>query len=201
MAIRTKFGPADHGRPLALADFMAADYLEGYRYELIDEKLYVSPRMELPQARVADWLLFKLLVYVRANPHSVNYVLPHARIFVPERSAGTNAEANVAAYCDFPLHLPLNDLHWQDVSPALVAEVLCLEDPDKELVRNVELYLQVPSIREYWLFDTRAEGADQPTLRVRRRWGSRWRVIDLDYGETYTTKLLPGFELIVNPRR
>ena len=39
----------------------------------------------------------------------------------------------------------------------LVAEVLSGEDPDKDLVRNVELYFQVPSIKEYWLFDSRSE--------------------------------------------
>jgi hypothetical protein len=27
------------------------------------------------------------------------------------------------------------------------------------------------------------------------------KVIEVPFGETYTTKLLPGFKLIVNPRR
>jgi Uma2 family endonuclease len=35
----------------------------------------------------------------------------------------------------------------------LVGEVVWEDDPDKDLVRNVELYLQVPSIREYWVLD------------------------------------------------
>ena len=35
--------PADHGRPMIVEEFVAASTVEGYRYELIDGKLYVSP--------------------------------------------------------------------------------------------------------------------------------------------------------------
>jgi Uma2 family endonuclease len=196
-----KLGPADHGRPVALDDFMAGDYREGYQYELIDGNLYVSPEPNLSEDGINTWLLFKIGLYAQANPRVLNYVSPRARVFVPDRTGVTNPQPDLAAYHNFPLRLPLRRRRWQDVSPVLVAEILSPEDPDKDLVRNVRLYLQVPSIREYWLFDSRAEGADRPTLRVHRRWGGRWRVIDLAFGETYTTKLLPGFELVVDPRR
>ena len=201
MATLTKLGPADHGRPMALDDFMASDYQEGYRYELIDGKLYVSPQPNLPEDGISTWISFKVGLYAQANSGVINYVSTHARVFVPDRPGVTNPEPDLAAYHDFPLERPLRQRRWQDVSPVLVAEVVSPEDPDKDLVRNAELYLQVPSIREYWLFDTRAESADRPTLRVHRRRGSRWRVIDVAFGETYTTKLLPGFELVIDPRR
>ena len=58
------------------------------------------------------------------------------------------------------------------MSPILVVEVLFDADPYKDLVRNVDLYLQVPSIREYWLLDARYS-ADEPTLIVHRRRGKR----------------------------
>jgi hypothetical protein len=39
-------------------------------------------------------------------------------------------------------------------------------------------------------------------MTVYRKRGSRWqRPIELAYGDRYTTKLLPDFELIVDPRR
>jgi len=62
------------------------------------------------------------------------------------------------------------------------------------------LYFQVPSIWEYWLVDG-LEDAERPSLRVHRRRGKRWHIIDVAAGETYTTKLLPGFELMLDPRR
>lgn len=196
-----KLGPADHGRTVPLDEFMSADYRRGYQYELIDGKLHVSPEPNLPEDSISTWLLFKIGLYAQANPQVLNYVSPRARVFVPNRTGVTNPQPDLAAYHDFPLHLPLRRRRWQDVSPVLVAEILSPEDPDRDLVRNEALYLQVPSIREYWLFDSQAEGPDQPTLQVHRRWGSRWRIIDVAFGETYTTKLLPGFELVVDPRR
>jgi Uma2 family endonuclease len=196
-----KLGPADHGRPVALNDFMAGDYVEGYQYELIDGKLYVSPQPNLPEDRVDTWIHLKVALYAQSNLRVVNYVTRRARVFVPDRPGVTNPEPDLAAYHNFPLDLPSEQVQWQDVSPVLVAEILSPEDPDKDLVRNAELYFQAPSIREYWLFDTRAEGADRPTLRVHRRWGGRWRILDVAFGEKYTTKLLPGFELVVDPRR
>ena len=200
MATVTKLGPADHGRPMTFEAFMAGDYEEGYQYELIDGRLYVSPAANLPQDWVERWLHGKLDRYAREHPDIINYVTAGARVFVPGRRRITTPEPDLAAYHDFPLHLPLRRLRWQDVSPILVGEVLSIDDPDKDLVRNVELYFLVPSIKEYWVLDTR-DDPDRPTLRVHRRHGSRWRVIDLAYGDTYTTKLLPGFELIIDPRR
>src|SRR5947199_7113614 len=96
---------------------------------------------------------------------------------------------------------PVAEMNWRNVSPILVAEVMYAADPYKDLVRNVELYLQVPSIREYWILDTRHD-PEQPTMQVYRRRGRRWqRVIEVAAGATYTTRLLPGFELILLPRR
>jgi Uma2 family endonuclease len=201
MATLTKLSPAHHGRPVTLDDFMASDYQEGYQYELIDGKLYVTPLPNLPESRVEQWILTKLWNYAQTKPSVVNFVNNKARVFVPDRPGVTNPEPDVAAYRDFPVEASFDTLRWEDVSPVLVVEVLSREDPDKDLVRNVELYFQVPSIREYWLFDTRAEGADRPMLKVHRRRGGRWQVIDVAFGETYTTRLLPGFELVVDPRR
>ena len=47
--IMKKLGPADRGRPMTLEEFMAAGSVEGYHYELIDGKLYVTPLPNLPE--------------------------------------------------------------------------------------------------------------------------------------------------------
>jgi Uma2 family endonuclease len=195
-----KLGPADRGRPMTLDEFMAGDYAEGYRYELIDGKLYVSPQPDLPQNRVERWLHFQLELYAKEHPEVINYTTDKARVFVPGREDVTNPEPDVAAYRKFPLHRPFREIRWQDVSPVLVVEVVSGEDPDKDLVRNEDLYFRVPSIKEYWLLDTR-EDPERPPLRVHRRHGRRWRIIDVAPGETYATRLLPGFELVLDPRR
>jgi Uma2 family endonuclease len=200
MATVAKIGPLDHGRPMRLGDFLSALSQEGFHYELIDGKLYVTPVPNLPEDRVERWLSLKFQLYSLQKPEIINYVTSKARLFVPGRRRVTAPEPDLAAYRNFPLQLPLRMVRWQDVSPILVGEVVSADDPEKDLVRNVGLYLRVPTIREYWVLDTR-EDPDQPLMRVYRRYGLRWRMRDVAFGETYATKLLPGFELFLDPRR
>ncbi len=201
MATVLKIGPADHGRPMTLDEFEAGDYQEGCQYELIDGKLYVSPLPNFPQGRMEKWIYRKLDDYSILHPEVINFVYNKTRLFVPGRPAPTCPEPDVAAYHDFPLDQEFADIRWQDVIPILAVEIVSPDDPYKDLVRNVELYLQVPSIREYWVVDNR-QIAERPTLYVYRRRGQRWqRVIEVGYGETYTTRLLPGFELLIDPRK
>jgi Uma2 family endonuclease len=198
MATVTKLGPADHGRPMTLDEFTRGDYEDGFQYELIDGRLYASPAPEAPQGRLLLWLFKKLDRYSEEHPEAINYVHPHARVFVSDRPEVTIPEPDVTAYRDFPRDRSMTAVRWKDVSPVLVVEVLSEDDPDKDLVRNVELYLQVRTIKEYWILDGRAD-PDRPRLRVYRRRGKGWRHVDLIFGETYTTKLLPGFALTIDP--
>jgi Uma2 family endonuclease len=118
-------------------------------------------------------------------------------VFVPGRSATTAPEPDLAAYHDFPLHLPRRQRRWQDHSPVLVVEIISADTAEKALVRNRNLYLQVPSIREYWILDPR-EDADRPSMLVYRRRGQRWQnPIQIPAGGTYTTRLLPDFVLVL----
>jgi Uma2 family endonuclease len=96
--------------------------------------------------------------------------------------------------------MDIRDIRWEDVNPLLVVEVVGESDPGKDLEHNIELYHQVPSIKEYWTLDPR-DDPNRPLLTARRRYGRRWREIEVAYGQTYTTRLLPGFELLVDPRR
>jgi Uma2 family endonuclease len=192
--------PRDHGRPLTLEEFQGADSREGFRYELIDGKLDVSPLPDLPHDFLAGWLSRLLWAYAGNHPEVIRHVQNPARVFVPGRRRTTAPEPDVAAYREFPTDLPVAELDWRDVHPLLVAEVLSEDTADKDLVRNPNLYLRVPSIREYWILDPRAD-ADRPALLVHRRRGRRWqRTITVAGGGTYTTRLLPGFALILDVR-
>jgi Uma2 family endonuclease len=198
MATVLKIGPRDHGRPMTLEELTSGDFEEGYQYEIIDGRLYVSPQPDAPQGMVERWIGLKLQYYSDAHPEVINFVYGKTRVFVPGRPGLTTPEPDVAAYHDFPVDLDFREIRWQDVNPVLVVEVLS-SDPDKDLVRNVALYHQVPSIKEYWLLDTR-DDPNRPSMTARRRHGKGWRAIELAYGDTYTTRLLPGFRLVLDPR-
>jgi Uma2 family endonuclease len=192
-----KWGPRDHGRPLTLEAFRAGDYQEGYRYELIDGKLYVSPWPDVAEDWVTQWLFGELYEF-KERHRVLKHVTCGARVFVPGRPQVTVPAPDLAAYRRFPLHRRIRDIGWEDVSPALVVEVLDAGDLDKDLVRNLALYLEVPSIKEYWIFDAR-EDAYEPRMTVYRRRGRVWRrPIEVGPSGCYTTHLLPGFQLVVN---
>lgn len=198
--VKLKFGPADHGRSVTAEELADAEYLDGYQYEVINGRIAVAPAPNLSEGFLDDWLYDKLRDFVRTHPEVANKVSDGARVFVPGRSELTVPEPDLAVYRDFPFDTPIRDMNWEEVSPLVVAEVLVDGDPDKDLVRNVDLYFQVPSVAEYWILDGR-ENPDEPLLIARRRWGSRWVLTEVPYGETYTTRTLPGFELLIDPRR
>jgi Uma2 family endonuclease len=200
MTTMLKLGPADHGRAMTLEEFDASVGEEGYKYELIEGKVYVTPQPNPPAGWVERWLLKKLDSYSDAHLEVINYVYNKTRVFVPSDERHTNPEPDLAAYRDYPIDEPETMTHWQDVSPILVGEVLSDDDPDKDLVRNVALYRQVPSIREYWIIDPR-DDSRYPSMIVYRRQGSRWRKTEIESDGTYTTRLLPGFELILDTKR
>jgi Uma2 family endonuclease len=159
----------------------------------------VSPLPQLPHDSIEEWLLEKLQAYRRQHPEVINYISPKARVFVPDQPAATAPEPDLAAYRDFPHDRPLAQRRWEDISPVLVVEILSADTADKDLLRNRDLYLLVPSIREYWILDPRAD-ADRPTLTVYRRRGRQWqRPIRVPAGGSYATRLLPGFTLVVDP--
>ena len=201
-ATRLVLTPKDHGREIDPDEFERSTGREGYKYEIIDGRVYVSPGPDLPADNLEVWLFEKLFEYSRLRPEVINYLSRKTRVFVHSRKKATCPEPDIAAYDDFPHHLPRRQRRWQDISPFLVVEVVSEERPEKDLVRNVELYLEVPSIREYWVLDPRPD-PDRPSLRVYRRRGKAWqKPIDVPFGGTYQTpRVQPGFALVVDPDR
>jgi Uma2 family endonuclease len=196
-----QLGPEDHGRAMTRQEFESAIGQDGYRYELIHGRVVVSPSPNMPHGRVLAWIHPRLLAYTERHPEVINFVSTAGRVFVPDPDEATNPEPDLIAYRDVPLDVEPNELNWEEYDPILVVEILSPGNPEKDLERNVELYRQVPSIREYWIIDALKTGL-RPTLRAYRRRGQRWlKPIDVAGGGTYTTRLLPDFQLIMDIRR
>jgi Uma2 family endonuclease len=194
---RTKLGPADHGVELSYDEFVAARYKDGFKYELIDGRLYVSPEPDMPEDFLSQWLMRSIFYYQIDHPTVITYVSAKSRVFVPGRSATTCPEPDLAIYDAVLTATRIRKLNWRKYQPFIIAEVMT-RDTWKDLVRNVELYLLVPRVREYWVLDARKD-ADEPTLIVHARRGQQWRTREYPFGSTFSTKLLPGFHLVIDP--
>jgi Uma2 family endonuclease len=199
IAERSKLGPLDHGRRLALTTFEDADYVPGFKYEIIDGRLYVSPQPNPSECALENWLRDALTLYSAAHPEVINFVASKGRVFLPRRRRATIPEPDVAAYYGYPEDRFSRQLRWRDVTPILVAEVLVEGEFEKDLGRNPVLYLSVPSIQEYWVLNG-SEEPSEPSLIQHRRRGKQWAITVYPFGSTFTTKLLPGFKLDIDPR-
>jgi Uma2 family endonuclease len=199
-SVQLRLGTVDHGRRISLDDFDEAEFEQGARYEIIDGRLYVSAEPNFAENYLETWLFFNLITYSRQRDDIINYVTVKSRLFIDSRSEPTVPEPDIAAYQALPEEKPLEELHWRNLRPIVVAEILVEGDPHKDLERNRELYLEAPSIREYWILDGR-ENPNEPTLIQNRRHGKRWIIRSFPYGSTFTTKLLPEFSLVIDPRK
>jgi Uma2 family endonuclease len=200
MRTRLHLTHADHGRALSWDDFIGADFEEGYRYEMIEGRVFVSPIPNMPHNSYEKWLERTLFAYAQGHPEVLRHVTGPARVFLPDDTEGVTApEPDLACYDEYASNPYDSDADWRDYSPVLVVEVISPDTADKDLVRNRRLYLQVPSIREYWVLDPR-QGVEGLTLLVYRRRSRRWEACrTVAAGGTYTTPLLPGFSLLLDP--
>jgi Uma2 family endonuclease len=195
--IRLNLGPRDFGRRLTEQQFMKAEYESGYHYELIEGRLYVVTLPLQPHDWIEKWLYDQLQEYARKHATVINRVTNKSVVYVPGLKGTTRPEPDIVAYRDFPLERG-PEVNWDEISPVLVIEVLSEGGLQKDLERNVRLFARVASIREYWVVDGLADPRE-PCLIVRQKKGSSWIVRTVAFDDVYTTKLLPGFELRVNP--
>src|SRR5438046_2699836 len=125
-------GPADHGRPITVEEFEAARGTEGYRYELIDGRVYVSPIPNPPHEILCEWLHDLLSDYRRAHPEVINFISGRSSVNVLPRRAPTWPQPDLAAYYNFPREGALRGLGWGELNPVLVVEIISEDNPEKD---------------------------------------------------------------------
>ena len=93
---------ADHGRVLSWEAFASADAEEGYRYEMIEGRVFVSPAANAPHNAFEIWLQLLLSAYAREHPKVLQFVTPRGRVFLPDLAEGITApEPDVACYAEY----------------------------------------------------------------------------------------------------
>ncbi len=186
---RLRLTPAWAGRDVSLEEFETAKLKEGWRYELIDGRIEVLPNPDPPHDVVLEWINDRLRAYRDAHRATINYVTSGSRVFIPVRGEATCPQPDLAAYRDFPTRWPRQLQRWQDAQPVLVIEIISERYHKKDLVRNVALYKEAPSVKEYWVLDPRDGG--HPTLLVYRKRGDRsWqKAIEVPFAGTRTRRL------------
>ena len=185
---RATLGPADHGRRMTLDEFFSMSDEEGYRYELIEGVVEVTPVPDTPHERVVMHLVGLFERYRAEHPEQVNFVACRGRL-VQREPAETCPEPDICVYRGYPLHRVR--VNWEEVQPIVVVEVLSPDSPAKDIARNRRVYLGFEGIQEYWIIDPLVD-PKRPTMLALRRAGDDWEEMPVASGGTYTTDLLPA---------
>lgn len=175
--------PDSSGALLTPEEFDAAEFEEGWRYELIHGVLVVSPaalRKERdPNEELGHWLRN----YRETHPRGAEL---NATFY--EETVVTPTERRPA---DRVIYAGLGRVPCEAETPTIVVEFVSAGK--RSLVRDYEEkrdeYLAL-GVREYWVIDRFAR-----RLTVYRRTDSGTDRSVVGEGGVYTTPLLPGFEL------
>ncbi|HMC66770.1 MAG TPA: Uma2 family endonuclease [Gemmataceae bacterium] len=175
--------PDSAGIRMSPREFDRAEFVEGWRYELIDEVLVVMPPpLEAerdPNEELGHWLR----TYQESNPQGS----PLDKT-LPEQTVQTRRNRRRA---DRVIWAGLGRLPRRNETPTIVAEFV--SEGRREQTRDYEEkrdeYMEV-DVQEYWIIDR-----FERIMTVYSRQGKRVRKRVIRENEIYTTPLLPGFEL------
>ena len=187
----TPLGPRDAGIPLTLDEFEAARFEEGYRYELINGVLVVSPP-PLEEERDANeelGYLFRLYQETHPEGSALDLTLPEHNL----RTRLQNRRCDRAVWTGLGRMPRTRGPVRNRDAPSIVVEFPSSRpadqrrDYDEKRIEYRDL-----SVQEYWIIDRFRRAMTAYSWR-----GKRWVKRVVKEGETYTTPLLPGFELSV----
>jgi len=183
-----RVGPEDHGKRMSLADFDHAEVQEGYLYELGRGVIVVSDVPGLRHFGQLNNLRRQLNVYDVKHPDRIYAVAGGAECKLLLWNFESERHPDLSIYLKPPPHR--RDV-WSLWVPDIVIEIVSKSSVQRDYDEKREEYFSF-GVREYWIVD-----ADEQRVLVLRRWGRRWREIEVRPPDVYETRLLPGFKLDV----
>jgi Uma2 family endonuclease len=177
------FGPDDNGIVMTPREFDRADFEDGWRYELVNEVLIVSP---IPSEQEVDpnEELGRLLRNYQAD-HPQGHALSST---LPERIVRTGKNRRRP---DRVIWAGLGRLPRPNETPTVIAEFVSPgkrnRERDYEQKRDEYLAIQV---KEYWIIDR-----FQRIMTVFSKRAGKIKKSIVHEGQQYQTPLSPGFSL------
>lgn len=177
------FGPDSAGLHLTGRQFDMGEFVDGWRYELIEGVLVVSPIPAEEESTPNDYLGHLLWQYRETHPQGTNMNLT-----MPERIVVTKRNRRRA---DRVIWAGLGRRPRRREKPTIIAEFVSpgKRNRERDYEHKRDEFLEI-RVSEHWVIDR-----FERTMTVFTKQGGRVRKRVIKGDETYTTPLLPGFEL------
>ncbi len=180
---RLRLGPRSAGVLMTTEEFDRARFVEGWRYELINEVLVVSPIPSLNERDPNEELGHWLRTYQESHPQGSALDLT-----IGEQTIETKMNRRRA---DRVIWAGLGRLPDPNETPTIIIELVSKGkiNQERDYVAKRAEY-RVIGVKEYWIIDRFSK-----TLTVCLFTADRDQELVFAANQTHSTALLPGFEL------
>ncbi|MGZ3432710.1 MAG: Uma2 family endonuclease [Isosphaeraceae bacterium] len=180
---RLRLGPRSAGVLLTTEEFDRARFVEGWRYELINEVLVVSPIPSLNERDPNEELGYFLRAYQESHPQGSALDLT-----IGEQTIETKKNRRRA---DRVIWAGLGRLPGPNETPTIIIELVSKGkiNRERDYVAKRAEYREI-GVKEYWIIDRFSK-----IMTVCRFAADRDQEHVIAADQTYATTLLPGYEL------
>ena len=186
----TRIGPLDHGRQMTLDDFDEAEVVEGIHVELGRGVIIVS-EVPLPwHFRIINLLRRQFTAFDLQHPGRIWGIAGGGECKLPVAQYDSERHPDLAVYLTEPPYQDSNAV-WSEWIPELVVEVVSSGSEVRDYTEKRDEYLAF-GVREYWIVHPARK-----EILVLRRMSGLWAEQTLTISDTYSLKMLPGFDLSV----
>jgi Uma2 family endonuclease len=152
---------------------------DGFRYDMIDGVLQMSPSPEFEHAKNGNRFNFKILQYLEKNP--IAEVVMECDVLLPD--GGDVLRPDIIVLLNENINKVKMHIHG---APDIIAEVLSPSTRNRDLGIKAERYLTC-GVKEYWIVDPK-----EKSISVWRNEGTNWKK---ETGDVLQSIVLPGLEV------
>lgn len=133
-----------------LADVPAFPAENGYRYEIIDGELIVTPAPARPHGIIASRIAYEITRYCRENRPEWSLIAQPINLEMETEDTTYHCEPDLSVFDQSSEAIVAND----SLLPVIVIEIVSPGNPENDYVRKVNAYAAI-GIPEYWIVDSR----------------------------------------------
>ncbi len=183
----SRIGPADHGQPMTLEEFIDAETEGGWLYELAQGVIDVTEVPAPSHGRIVLRLARLFMHYDDDHPEVIKYQAGGGDCRIGLAGMQSERHPNQAVYLDSE---PTGPRPWARWVPHIVVEIVSNRGEARDNIKKREENLRF-GVAEYWILD--------PALRrllMLQRAGDVWHEVIVPEDGRYRTRFLPGLEVL-----